>query len=184
MHYERKGFPWLAALQETVLIAWIVGFLWLARDTGDAPLLGRFIRSDYWWLVYTATGILIALVASIVVNQPHQHGQDRLRSLIQIIILSLPLFCLPLATSSELSIGAAEKRSLYTPRVVSSRPQSPQPTNSAPKRKTPAANVKVATTPVKSHEPTILDLVSGPDDFEGSNTTLVGIVTQRQKTSC
>lgn len=176
MHYERKGLPWLAALQVTVLIAWIVSFLWLARDNGDAPLLGRFIRSDYWWLVYAATGILIALVASMVVHQPHQHQQNRLRSLIQIIILALPLFCLPLATSSELSIGAAEKRSLYTPRTVAARPQSPKRAELRQDQKIAAVPLKPVTNSVKRGEPTILDLVSGTDDFEGSSTTLVGIV--------
>ena len=82
---------------------------------GDDSLLGRFIRSDYWWLVYTGIGILIALAASLVVRPPRQDGLGNFRSLLQVGILFLPLFYLPLAVTSELSTVAAEKRSLYTP---------------------------------------------------------------------
>ncbi|MGB6068783.1 MAG: TIGR03943 family protein [Desulfomonilaceae bacterium] len=180
MHDERQGLPWLAMLEATVLVAWIAGFGWLARGSKEAPpLLGLFIRSDYWWLVYAAIGILIALGASLAVSQPHQHGLGRLKSLIQIIVLCFPLLCLHLATTSDLSIGAAERRSLYTPRVVTSRTQAPKLIKVRPKSKSPTGNVKAVKavkTPIKVQQPTLLDLVSDPDRFQGSHTALVGIV--------
>ena len=154
----------------------MAAFGWLARGSGDDPLLGRFIRSDYWWLVYTGIGILIALAASLVVRPPRQSGLGSFRSLLQVGILFLPLFYLPLAVTSELSTVAAEKRSLYTPRVAASRPESPKPTLSEPKRKNQVESAKPAKNPAKSPEPTMLELLSDPEDFEGSNVTLVGIV--------
>ena len=90
-------------------------------------MLGRFLRSDYWWIVYTAIGVFVVLLGTLLVSQPRESGLDRRRSLIQAIILSLPLFYLPLAVSSELSIEAAEKRSLFTPRIVVKRSESPKP---------------------------------------------------------
>jgi uncharacterized repeat protein (TIGR03943 family) len=163
-------------LQATVIIAWMAAFGWLARGSGDDSLLGRFIRSDYWWLVYTGIGILIALAASLVVRPPRQSGLGSLRSLLQVGILFLPLFYLPLAVTSELSTVAAEKRSLYTPRVAASRPESPRPAMSDPKPKNQIESAKLPKNPAKSPEPTMLELLSDPEDFEGSNVTLVGIV--------
>ena len=176
MQSERKGVLRPTILQATVVIAWMAAFGWLARGSGDDPLLGRFIRSDYWWLVYTGIGILIALAASLVVRPPRQSGLGSFRSLLQVGILFLPLFYLPLAVTSELSTVAAEKRSLYTPRVAASRPESPKPTLSEPKRKNQVESAKPAKNPAKSPEPTMLELLSDPEDFEGSNVTLVGIV--------
>ncbi len=138
--------------------------------------MGRFIRSDYWWLVYTGIGILIALGSSLVVRPPRHTGLGNLRSLLQIGILLLPLLFLPLAVTSDLSTDAAEKRSLYTPRVVTSRTVSAVPAKVETKRKRPTEGSKQATNQVKRPEPTMLDLVSDPEDFEGSNVTLVGIV--------
>ena len=176
MHSERKRVLRPGLLQATVVIGWMAAFGWLARGSGDGPLLGRFIRSDYWWLVYTGIGILIALGVSLVVRPPRHIGQGSLRSLLQIGILLLPLLFLPLAVTSELSTDAAEKRSLYTPRVAVSRPQSSSPAKLEPKRYASNENAKPARNSAKTPEPTMLDLISDPEDFEGSNTTLVGIV--------
>ena len=101
MQSERKGVLRPTILQATVVIAWMAAFGWLARGSGDDPLLGRFIRSDYWWLVYTGIGILIALAASLVVRPPRQSGLGSFRSLLQVGILFLPLFYLPLAVTSN-----------------------------------------------------------------------------------
>lgn len=176
MQSERKGAVRPTILQATVVIAWMAAFGWLARGSGDDPLLGRFIRSDYWWLVYSGIGILIALAASLVARPSSQNGLGSLRSLLQVGILFLPLFYLPLAVTSELSTEAAEKRSLYTPRVAASRPESPRPTMSEPKRKNQIESAKLAKNSAKSPEPTMLELLSEPEDFEGSNVTLLGIV--------
>ena len=145
MQDERKGFLGPRILQATVVIAWLVAFVWLGRDSGGDPLLGRFIRSNYWWLVYTAIGILIAFGASLTIRPPHHSGSNRSRCLLQTGILFLPLFYLPLAVTSELSTQAAEKRSLYTPRAAVSRPESPKPAKSPPKRTMPIENTKPTT---------------------------------------
>ena len=176
MQNERKGPLRPGILQATVVIWWLAAFMWLCRGPGGDPLLGRFIRSDYWWLVYTAIGILIAFAASLVVRPPQQADSNRSRGLLQTGILFLPLFYLPLAVTSELSIQAAEKRSLYTPRAVVSRSESPKPIKNQPKRTMPIENAKPSAVKVKPHEATLLDLVSDPEDFEGTDTTLVGIV--------
>ncbi len=176
MHSERKRVLRPVLLQATVVIAWMAAFGWLALGQGDGPLLGRFIRSDYWWLVYTGIGILIALGASLVVRPPRHSGQSGLRSLLQIGILLLPLLFLPLAVNSELSSDAAEKRSLYTPRIVASRPQFSSPARLEPKRKLPTEKLQPGATHAQLPEPTMLDLVSDPEDFEGSNVTLLGMV--------
>jgi len=173
---EPKAIRRPRILHAVVVIAWIAAFGWLAHGQGEDSLLGQFIRSDLWWLVYSAIGILVALAASLLVRPPHQHGQGRLRSYLQTGILFLPLLYLPLAVGSELSTDAAEKRSLFTPRVAVSRPQSSSVVRLEPKQKTAAATTKPDTPSVKRPEPTLLDLVSDPEDFEGSNTTLVGIV--------
>ncbi len=176
VHSEPSRIRRTGILQSAVVIAWMVAFGWLALGSGDDPLLGRFIRSDYWWLVYAGIGILVALAASLVVRPPRHTGLGSLRSLLQIGILLLPLLFLPLAVTSELSTDAAEKRSLYTPRVAVSRPQSSSPAKLEPKRNASNENAKPARNSAKSPEPTMLDLVSDPEDFEGSNVTLVGIV--------
>ncbi len=176
MHGEPSRGRGTGVIQAAVVIAWIAAFGWLALGSGDNPLLGRFIRSDYWWLVYSGIGILVALAASLVVRPPRWNGLGSLRSLLQIGILFLPLLFLPLAVTSELSTDAAEKRSLYSPRVAVSRPEPTSPAKLEQKRNSSNEITIPAKNPAKSPEPTMLDLVSDPEEFEGSNVTLVGIV--------
>lgn len=176
VHGERGRGPRPGILQATVVIAWMVALAWLALGGGESSLLGRFIRSDYWWLVYAAIGILIAFAASLMIRPSHQPGLGPARKLLQTGILFLPLLYIPLAVTSELSIAAAEKRSMYSPRVVTSRPQTSRPDQLRQEQKIAAVPSKPVTNPVKRGEPTILDLISDPEDFEGANATLVGIV--------
>jgi putative membrane protein len=185
VHGERKRVFRPGILQAIVVVAWMLAFGWLGRGSGDDALLGRFIRSDYWWLVYIGIGILIALAASLMVRPPRQSGVNVLRRVLQIGILLLPLFYLPLAVTSELSTDAAEKRSLFTPRVAVSRPRTPRQVNPQQWRQgqqmrqtqmTVAVASKPAPTPVKRAKPGLLDLVTDPEDFEGADVTLLGIV--------
>ncbi len=163
-------------VQAAVVIAWTAGLVWLAWGRGeDAPLV-RFIRSDYWWLVYTAVGILIAFIASLTIRPSHEQGPHVLRRFLQTGILILPLLYLPLAVTSELSIAAAEKRSLYAPRVAVSGSQAPKPVKRQQRQQIAAVPEKPAPAPVKRPEPSLLDLVTDPEDFEGSDVTLLGMV--------
>jgi uncharacterized repeat protein (TIGR03943 family) len=190
-----------------VLTAWIGALSWLGSGSGDDPLLGRFIRSDYWWLVYAATGVFIALLASMAISKPPQGSLERWRKLIEAVVLCLPLLFLPMAVRSELSTTAAEKRSLFTPRLPVRQtdvykpgttgvrtPQETQRGSSNPNRlaaKQPGAvgtaravnkskplpdNSKQSAAAGKSHGPSLLDLVTKPEDFEGSDAELVGMV--------
>ncbi|MBI4964544.1 MAG: TIGR03943 family protein [Desulfomonile tiedjei] len=179
---ERIGLHGQGIVQAIVLGAWITSFCWLAYGPVDDALLGRFLRSDYWWLVYTAIGIYSAFVVSLAIYPPHQHGRDRFRrSVIQAAILSLPVLYVPLAVTSELSVEAAEKRSLYTARAVVTRPESSEPTRVVQKRKGPDDNPKSDMARVKPSEPTMLDVVSDPDAFEGSDVTVIGMVYRDKK---
>lgn len=118
MQSEHHGFNWLAWVQAVVLVGWVTALGWLCRGSGDDVLLGRFLRNDYWWIVYTALGAFVALLASSALGRPHQPGTNRWRSLIQAITLALPLLFLPLAVGSDLGTEAAEKRALFTQRFV------------------------------------------------------------------
>lgn len=215
MRNERQSVNWLGLVQAAVLVGWATTLGWLGRGSEDEALLGRFLRADYWWIVYTAIWFFAALLASLAVSQPRQLGLDRRRSVIHAIILSLPLLYLPLALSSELSIEAAEKRSLYTPcvavkhselpkptavgspvsiqevedgsvynpREIVKTSQPPEPTQTERKLKTARSNSTSAMTGKKAHDPTLLDLVSNPESFEGSNATLVGMVYRDKRLS-
>ncbi|MGO9119387.1 MAG: TIGR03943 family putative permease subunit [Desulfomonilaceae bacterium] len=205
----KQSLNWLGLVQAAVLTGWVIALGWLAHGSGDDALLGRFLRSSYWWIVYIAVWVFVALLASLIFNQPRQLGLDRRRSLIQAIILALPLLYMPYAVGSELSIEAAEKRSLFTSRVSvkrsdpgrqmaaipesgteaapkSSSPQLPRTAvkqSESPKRpktqliaKAPSDNSHEVATSAKSHKPTLWDLVSNPEDFTGTDATIIGMV--------
>lgn len=126
MPNEGQGINWLGLVQAAVLTGWSIALGWLGHGSAGDRLLGRFLRPDYWWIVYLALWVFVALLASLAFSQPRQRGLDRRRSLIQAIILSLPLLSLPLAVSSELSVEAAEKRSLFAPRAVMKQSEPPK----------------------------------------------------------
>ena len=213
MQGEQRKIRWVGMLHGAVIIAWMVALWWLAHGAGEEALLARFIRRDLWWMVYVANAIFMSFAASLVVKWPSNPGPGKARSLFQGGILLLPLLFLPLATTSDLSIGAAVKRSLYTsrasvqgyksrepravkavrkgldgnmghaatsvesvPRAVEQQFESPSPDEVEPRREWPAPNSTPAKAPVKHPEPTMFDLVSKPEDFEGMNVTVVGRV--------
>jgi putative membrane protein len=210
---ERQRWNWLGFVQAAVIAGWITALAWLGHGSGDDALLSRFLRADYWWIVYMAIWVFGALLASLVVSRPQHLGLDRRRGLIQAIILALPLFYLPLALSSNLSIEAAEKRSLYTPRVTVkqaqpsraiaagaalggykreersvSTPQEiggtldpPEPVQAELTPETPSEKPRVASIQKNTRKATLLDLVSDPESFEGSTTTLIGMVHQDKR---
>jgi uncharacterized repeat protein (TIGR03943 family) len=205
---KSKGAGLLWWVHAAVLIAWIGALSWLGSGSGDDPLLGRFIRREYWWIVYTATGVFVALLASLALSRTRQVGLKRWRSLLEAIILSLPLFFLPLAVRSDLSVEAAEKRSLYTPRIavkqsgankskaprleqttpptqrgvfetsraIAKQPDSLGATYPTNRPKTSPDNSEQGKAAGKYHGPTLPDLVSTPEDYEGQEAELIGMV--------
>ncbi len=215
MRNERQHINWLGIVQAVLLIGWTSALCWLGSGQGDDALLGRFLRSDYWWIVYSAIVVFAVFLASLLIKQPHQLGLDRWRSLIQVIILSLPLLYLPLAVSSELSLEAAEKRSFYAPRVAVKKSEtsrasedisastiqeseeeaayaSPEivkpsePAKPIKKERNPRTSQKTsktATAPVKTREANLWDLISKPEDFEGSSATITGTVYRDKRLS-
>jgi hypothetical protein len=139
----------------------------LMRSGDDLSWVGLSAATTGGW--FTPELGFSWLLRHLAVRPPRQNGLGSFRSLLQIGILFLPLFYLPLAVTSELSTEAAEKRSLYTPRVAASRPESPRPAMSDPKPKNQIESAKLPKNPAKSPEPTMLELLSDPEDFEGSN---------------
>lgn len=113
MRTDRGGVNWLEIAQAVVLLAWTAALLRLCRGTGDEAPLGHFLRSSYWWVVYAAIVLFVIFLSSLLVGRWSRPGVIPWRSILQTVIMSLPLLYLPLAVSSELSIEAAEKRSLY-----------------------------------------------------------------------
>ncbi len=96
-----------------VLPAWIGAFWYLLQHIGGSPLLGKFLRPDYWWLVNVGTAILILFVISLVYCDPSNRGRRGVGLLLQMGIMILPLLYLPTAAVSHLSPDAASKRSFY-----------------------------------------------------------------------
>ena len=78
---------------------------------------------------------------------------------------------------------AEKKNSSYTAHVGARRSESPKPTHSQRKSKTPPGNLRTATTSMKSHKPNLWNLISDPEAFEGSNTTVTGTVYKGKRLS-
>lgn len=98
--------------QLIVLLAWITGFWLLGASFGGTPLLGKFLRPDYWWIVKMGTTVLVLFLIALVVCEPHDRGRRGVALLLQMGIMIVPLLYLPTAVSSNLSPEAAKKRSL------------------------------------------------------------------------
>ncbi|MFH1114160.1 MAG: TIGR03943 family protein [Pseudomonadota bacterium] len=100
--------------QLLVVLAWINSFLLLCGGFGGTPLLGKFLRPDYWWIVKMGTGILVLFLFALVYCDPHNRGRRGIGLFLQMGIMIVPLLYLPTAVSSELSPEAARKRSFPT----------------------------------------------------------------------
>ena len=118
MQSERKRVLRPVILQSAVVIAWMAAFGWLRTGRGDGSSVGsvypqRLLVAGLHrhWDPHSSCGLFGRKAA------PLAHGRVCLRSLLQIGILFLPLFYLPLAVTSELSTDTA-KSDLSTLRTL------------------------------------------------------------------
>src|SRR5208283_5230857 len=109
---DRKRISFHRVLQSIVVLAWIVAFWFLFRIEGG-PLLGKFLRADYWWLAELGTTILVIFLLSLAYYPRHDCGRCGVGLVIRMGIMVLPLLYLPTAGVSQLSPDAAKKRSFY-----------------------------------------------------------------------
>jgi putative membrane protein len=108
---NREKASFFRLFQLIVVLAWILGLWFLCADVGGDPLLAKFLRPDYWWIVEMGVGILILFLISLVYCDPHNRGRRGIGLLLQMGIMIVPLLYLPAAVRSELSPDAAKKRS-------------------------------------------------------------------------
>jgi uncharacterized repeat protein (TIGR03943 family) len=163
--------------QSIVVVAWIAAFWFLVQRIWGPPLLGKFLRPDYWWLAEMGTAILVIFLISIDYRQSCHRGRRGLSLLVQMIIMILPLVYLPTAAVSQLSPEAAKKRSLYLT-------QSGYTKQDASRQSTPGSitdETKTAERNLKpSDNPSLLQLASEPELYEGKRVTATGMAYQDQ----
>jgi uncharacterized repeat protein (TIGR03943 family) len=154
----------------TVIVAWIAGFCLLCASIGSAPLLDKFLRPDYAWIVHVGVGILVLFVVALVYCEPHNRGRRGIGLLLQMTIMVLPLLYLPTAISSELSPEAARKRSVSVARSdagMGNRSVGKEFTIGAKKN---TANAKLP------EDPSLIQLILEGKHYSGKRVTTVGKV--------
>jgi putative membrane protein len=160
-------------LQLMVALAWIVAFWLLLLGPWGTPLLGKFLRPDYWWLVEIGTAILMSFVLSLVYCAPHNRGTRGLGLLLQMGIMILPLLYLPTAAVSKLSPEAVKKRSFY---VAQSGPAK----DDASRSEMSGLVLKEGQGAKKGlnleENPSLLRLVFEPGPYEGKRVSTMGMV--------
>jgi len=153
-----------------VLLAWIVAFWFLLQHLGGSPILGKFLRPDYWWLVEVGTAILVFFVMAMVYNDPPHGGRRGIALLSQMGIMILPLLYLPTAAVSQLSPDAVKKRSFYLS-------QSHQPFSEASLQSLSESSADGKDSGRLDEVPTnpsLLRLVFKPEPYQGRRVTIVG----------
>jgi putative membrane protein len=160
-------------LQLIVALAWIVAFWILLQGLWGTPLLGKFLRPDYWWLVEIGTAVLMFFVLSLVYCAPHNRGTRGLGLLLQMGIMILPLLYLPTAAVSKLSHEAVKKRSIY---ATQSRPAK----DGASRSELSGLSLNEGRGGEKDfnleENPSLLRLVFEPAPYEGRRVTTMGMV--------
>jgi uncharacterized repeat protein (TIGR03943 family) len=167
---ERPSFQRLYQL--VVVLAWIVAFWFLLQELGGNPILGKFLRPDYWWLVEMGTAILVFFVMALVYCDPPHGGRRGISLLCQMGIMILPLVYLPTAAVSQLSPDAVKKRSFFLSQTFEqggkgnfwSKPDSAAGDG--------ADSGRVDEVP---ENPSFLRLVFKPEPYEGKHVTISGM---------
>lgn len=164
--------------QLVVLLAWIVAFWFLLQRLEGRPLLGKFLRPDYWWLVEMGTAVLVFFVMALVYGNPPHGGKRGIALICEVGIMILPLLYLPTAAVSQLSPEALKKRSFYLSHANGSANEasfqaSQEPTPNDGKGDGPADAVP--------EEPSLLRLVIEPEPYQGKRVTVVGMAYKDDK---
>ncbi|MBI5252138.1 MAG: TIGR03943 family protein [Desulfomonile tiedjei] len=161
MDSNRNKASFARLLQLIVLVPWIAAFWVLLQRMGGKPLLGKFLRPDYWWLVEAGTAILVIFLISLVYCNPRGGGRRGVSLVVQMGIMILPLLYLPTSVVSQLSPEAVKKRSFH---MAQSRPIT---TDTA---STSGLNADL------SENPSLLRLVLEPAPYEGREISVTGMV--------
>jgi putative membrane protein len=179
---NRDRVPFFSVLLLVLVITWwIVAFWFLLRSTPNGPLIGRFLRPNYWWLVQTGIGVLALFLLSLFSRRQHAHPKRGVGFLVQMGIMVLPLLYLPTAVVSQLSPEAAGRRSFYghqTPQLKNKAPQAPVSTSSSGEqrpRPTPEREIKAP------ENPSLLDLASDPEAYAEKRVVTIGRVYRDDK---
>ena len=75
MGRNREKPSFLRLYQLIVLMAWVVAFWFLLQHLAGRPIISKFLRPDYWWLVEVGTAILVFFVMALVYCDPAQGGR-------------------------------------------------------------------------------------------------------------
>ncbi len=170
---DREKASFFRLFQLIVVLAWILGLWFLCADVGEAPLLGKFLRPDYWWIVEMGVGILILFLISLVYCDPHNRGRRGLGLLLQMGIMIVPLLYLPAAVRSELSPDAAKKRSFSVgrfERAVKNASPGRTSRSSDPDRKAIGGDNRLP------EDPSLIQLIMESSHYEGKQVTTLGKV--------
>lgn len=180
MDGDRNRISFHRVLQSIVVLAWIVAFWFLFRIEGG-PLLGKFLRADYWWLAELGTTILLIFLLSLAYHPGHDYGRRGVGLVIRMGIMVLPLLYLPTAVVSQLSPDAAKKRSFYVAQYGHIKSKTARPSTS---RSSTSGNdpLPSASSDLDTRENlSLLRLIFEPKPYEGRRVTTIGIVYRDDK---
>ncbi|MGO9119392.1 MAG: TIGR03943 family putative permease subunit [Desulfomonilaceae bacterium] len=180
MDSDRSKPSLFRLFQLIVVLAWILSFWFLMRIEGG-PLLGKFLRADYWWLVELGIAILVFFMVALVYCGPHDRGRRGVGLVMQMGIMILPLLYLPTAVVSQLSPEAAKKRSFYVAQKGHIRSQasrqflSSSATDGGEALSSPSLAIGLR------ENPSLLRLAFEPKPYEGRRVTTTGMVYRDEK---
>ncbi len=106
-----SSFSWFMAV--VVLVWWIFAFWYLLRSNAGEPVLGQFLRPEYWWLVEVGAAILVLFLVAVFLCADFSTGRRGFGLIVQMGIMIVPILYLPTAIDSQLSPEAANKRSFF-----------------------------------------------------------------------
>jgi putative membrane protein len=166
--------------QLIVVLAWILAF-WVLLQIEGGPLLGKFLRPEYWWLVELGTAILVFFLMSLVYCTPHNRGRRGVGLVMQMGIMILPLLYLPTAVVSQLSPEAAKKRSFHVAQYSHIKTKASRHLVSGSATGGNEA-FPSASGDLRLHEnPSLLRLVFEPKPYEGRRVSTIGMVYRDDK---
>ncbi|MGC8604504.1 MAG: TIGR03943 family putative permease subunit [Desulfomonilaceae bacterium] len=166
MASERDWLSTSRLMKAIVVIAWIIAYWLLMWRIDGAPLLGKFLRPDYWWLTDVGTGILLFFLLSLVYLEPPRALKPRTGLLLQIGIMIVPLLYIPTAATSQLSPNAVKKRLFESGRQDYKMGQ---------------ASVFNFQRPDYPRNPSVLTLALAPESYESKQITTLGRVYRDDK---
>jgi putative membrane protein len=177
---EKVSFSRLFQLIEVVM--WLTAFWVLRQQIKGPPMLAKFLRPDYWWLVDMGAGILVLFLITLIYHDSHSRGRQGIALFAQMGIMLLPILYLPTAAASNLSPEAARNRSFA---YASSGRQGEKALSGT------LESILGPGTGARSYDngkaglpanPSFLRLVLEPEPYEGKRVVTQGMVYHDDKT--